>query len=46
MFRRNKVSQLIVAYEPIWAIGTGKTATADQAEEVCKEIRDYIRSLY
>ena len=30
----------------IWAIGTGKTATADQAEEVCKEIRDYIRSLY
>ena len=40
------MSQLIVAYEPIWAIGTGKTATADQAEEVCKEIRDYIRSLY
>lgn len=43
---KEQVSQLIVAYEPIWAIGTGKTATADQAEEVCKEIRDYIRSLY
>ena len=38
----NQVEQLIVAYEPIWAIGTGKTATADQAEEVCKSIRDYI----
>ena len=43
---KEQVSQLIVAYEPIWAIGTGKTATADQAEEVCKEIRDYIRSVY
>ncbi|MBQ1277012.1 MAG: triose-phosphate isomerase, partial [Thermoguttaceae bacterium] len=29
----------VVAYEPIWAIGTGKTATADQAEEVCGGIR-------
>jgi len=43
---KEQVSQLIIAYEPIWAIGTGKTATADQAEEVCKEIRNYIRSLY
>ena len=43
---KEQVSQLIIAYEPIWAIGTGKTATADQAEEVCKAIRDYIRSLY
>ena len=43
---KEQVSQLIIAYEPIWAIGTGKTATADQAEEVCKEIRSYIRSLY
>ena len=36
----------IIAYEPIWAIGTGKTATSDQAEEVCKGIRDLIRELY
>ncbi len=40
------MSQLIIAYEPIWAIGTGKTATAAQAETVCKSIRDYIRSVY
>lgn len=36
----------VVAYEPIWAIGTGKTATSDQAEEVCKLIRDIIGNLY
>ena len=33
----------IIAYEPIWAIGTGETATADQAEEVCAEIRRIVR---
>lgn len=36
----------IIAYEPIWAIGTGKTATAEQAEEVCREIRAIIRDIY
>lgn len=36
----------IVAYEPIWAIGTGKVATAQQAEEVCLAIRDTICDLY
>ena len=36
----------IIAYEPIWAIGTGETATADQAEEVCAEIRRIVRDLY
>lgn len=35
-----------IAYEPIWAIGTGETATADQAEEVCAEIRRIVRDLY
>ncbi|MBR3850398.1 MAG: triose-phosphate isomerase, partial [Oscillospiraceae bacterium] len=35
-----------IAYEPIWAIGTGKTATPDQAEEVCCAIRAVIRKLY
>jgi len=36
----------VIAYEPIWAIGTGKTATAQQAEEVCKFIRDLISKNY
>ena len=36
----------VIAYEPIWAIGTGKTATSDQAEEVCKGIRETIKELY
>ena len=36
----------IVAYEPIWAIGTGRTATAQQAEEMCCEIRAVIREQY
>ena len=36
----------VIAYEPIWAIGTGKTATSDQAEEVCKFIREVIGSIY
>ncbi len=38
--------KVVIAYEPIWAIGTGKTATAEQAEEVCKGIRDIIGELY
>ena len=37
---------IVIAYEPIWAIGTGKTATSDQAEEVCKAIRDLIAEIY
>ena len=36
----------VIAYEPIWAIGTGKTATSDQAQEVCGAIRACIRELY
>ena len=36
----------VIAYEPIWAIGTGKTATSDQAEEVCGAIRACIGELY
>ena len=42
----DQVKNLVIAYEPIWAIGTGKTATADQAQEACKLIRDYIAELY
>ena len=36
----------VIAYEPIWAIGTGETATSDQAQEVCKGIRDCIAEIY
>ena len=41
-----KIRKIIIAYEPIWAIGTGKTATPEQAEEVCEHIRTVIRKLY
>ena len=41
-----KMRHVVIAYEPIWAIGTGKTATAEQAGEVCSGIRATIRSLY
>ena len=41
-----KMRKIVIAYEPIWAIGTGKTATAEQANEVCSAIRAVIRSLY
>ncbi|AYC30102.1 triose-phosphate isomerase [Paenisporosarcina cavernae] len=42
----DQVKQTIIAYEPIWAIGTGKTATAADANEVCGAIRAKIASLY
>ncbi|MBN1300931.1 MAG: triose-phosphate isomerase [Melioribacteraceae bacterium] len=38
-----ELNDIIIAYEPVWAIGTGKTATPQQAQEVHKYIRDYIR---
>ena len=38
--------KIVIAYEPLWAIGTGKTATAEQAGEVCQAIRTVIRKLY
>ncbi len=41
-----QMRRIIVAYEPIWAIGTGRTATAQQAGEVCQAIRAVIRKLY
>ena len=41
-----KLRKCVIAYEPVWAIGTGKTATAEQANEVCQAIRAVIRKLY
>ena len=40
------MKKIIIAYEPVWAIGTGKTATADQAEEACKFIRDTVAKIF
>ncbi len=40
------VSKLVIAYEPIWAIGTGKTATFEQAEEVCSVIRETVAAKF
>lgn len=42
----DKMRKIVFAYEPIWAIGTGKTATAEQANEVCGLIRSVIRAKY
>ena len=40
------VKKVVVAYEPIWAIGTGKTATSAQAQEVCAAIRQVLAEIY
>ena len=40
------MKKTVIAYEPVWAIGTGKTATADQAEEACKYIRGVIAKIF
>ena len=41
-----QVASLVVAYEPVWAIGTGEVATPDDAQEVCGAIRERIREVY
>ena len=41
-----QAKQVVIAYEPIWAIGTGKVATSEQAQEVCKAIRDVLAEIY
>ncbi|MBO5798001.1 MAG: triose-phosphate isomerase, partial [Clostridia bacterium] len=41
-----EMSRVIIAYEPVWAIGTGRTATAEQANEVCAMIRETVAGLY
>lgn len=40
------LDKLVIAYEPIWAIGTGKTASPEDAEEMCKYIREILEELY
>lgn len=44
--QKEDVMSLVFAYEPIWAIGTGRTATPEIAEETCKSIRNTIKELY
>ena len=43
---KEDISKVVIAYEPIWAIGTGKTATSAEAEEVCSAIRQVISEIY
>ena len=42
----DQAKEAVIAYEPIWAIGTGKTATSDQAQEVCGAIRACVAEIY
>ena len=44
--RKSQLSRISIAYEPIWAIGTGKTATANDANAACGHIRNVVSSLY
>ncbi len=41
-----QVAKLVIAYEPVWAIGTGKTATPAQADEMCGFIREVVSEVY
>ena len=45
-FTADQVAGLVVAYEPVWAIGTGEVATPDDAQEVCAAIRERIREVH
>ena len=42
----DEVAKMVIAYEPIWAIGTGKSATKEIAEDCCKLVRDTVKALY
>ena len=41
-----EAGRLVIAYEPVWAIGTGKTATPEQAEEMCAMIRNAVSEMF
>ncbi len=45
-FKPDQVGDLVVAYEPVWAIGTGEVATPDDAQEVCAAIRERVREVH
>jgi triosephosphate isomerase len=45
-FTKEEILRLIIAYEPVWAIGTGRTATPQQAQEAHRFIRDFIERQY
>jgi triosephosphate isomerase len=45
-FTAEQVAGLVIAYEPVWAIGTGEVATPDDAQEVCAAIRERIREVH
>ena len=42
----DELKNVVIAYEPIWAIGTGMTATADDAQEVCHAVREALVELF
>ena len=43
---KEQVKKLVVAYEPVWSIGTGKNASTEIAQDICKFIRDELRALF
>lgn len=43
---KEQAEKLVVAYEPIWAIGTGKSATKEDAQKMCKAVRDIVEGMY
>ena len=45
-FTAEQVAGLVIAYEPVWAIGTGEVATPDDAQEVCSAIRAQVREVH
>lgn len=45
-FTADDLTSLVVAYEPVWAIGTGKTASTEQAQEIHKSIREYLAEMF